>query len=81
MSCNVKVSSVVKLNDVGCVYLSLVRCNKKVAEFCLSEEEYELLDKPKPGDVVMFTTVATTYNDRTSMRQIEIRFLGRLVKI
>ena len=77
MTCSMKVGSVVGLEDAGCVYLSLVCGSRKIAEFCLSEEEYEDLGRPKPGDVVIYSIAATTYNDGTSMRKIEIRFLGR----
>jgi hypothetical protein len=74
-----KVGAVVKLED--CVYISLVHRRRKVAELCISEEEYEMLGEPRPGDVVDFAIVATTYNDGASMRKIEIRFLGRPVRI
>ena len=77
MTCSVKVGSVVELEDAGCVYLSLVCGSRKIAEFCLSEEEYEDLGRPKPGDVVDYGVAATTYRDGTSKRVLEIRFLGR----
>jgi len=64
-----------------CIYLSLVCGDRKVAEFCLSEEEYETLGEPKPGDVVDYGVSATTYNDGTSKHALEVRFLGRPVKI
>jgi len=80
MTCSVKVGSVVELEDAGCVYLSLVCGSKKIAEFCLSEEEYETLGEPKPGDVVDYGMTVTTYNDGTSKRVLEIRFLGRPVR-
>jgi hypothetical protein len=79
--CNTKVGSVVSLEDAGCVYLSLVCGSKKIAEFCLSEEEYESLGEPKPGDVVDYSIAVATYGDGTSMRKIEIRFLGHPVRI
>ncbi len=81
MTCNVKVGSVVKLEDAQCIYLSLVRCGKKIAELCLSEEEYQMLEEPKPGDVVEYAIVTTTYNDGTSMRKLEVKFLGQPVRI
>jgi len=81
MTCSVKVGSVVRLDDAQCIYLSLVCGSRKIAEFCLSEEEYEDLGRPRPGDVVDYGVSATTYGDGTSMRKIEIRFLGRPVKI
>ncbi len=81
MVCTTKVVAVVKLEDTGCIYFSLVRCSQKVAEFCISEEEYEMLSKPKPGDVVEYATVATTYNDGTAVRKLEVRFLGQPVRI
>jgi len=77
--CSVKVGSVVKLEE--CIYLSLVCGDRKVAEFCISEEEYETLGGPKPGDVVDYGVSATTYRDGVSKRVLEIRFLGRPVKI
>jgi len=80
MTCSIKVGSVVKLDDVQCIYLSLVCGPKKIAEFCLSEEEYETLGKPKPGDVVDYGVAATTYRDGVSKRVLEIRFLGRPVR-
>ena len=73
MTCSVKVGSVVKLEDAGCVYLSLVCGGRKIAEFCLSEEEYRMLGEPKPGDVVDYAV--------SSERKLEVRFLGRPVKI
>lgn len=76
MVCSVKVGSVVTLEDAGCIYLSLVCGVKKIAEFCLSEEEYLSLGEPKPGDLVDFGVTATTYRDGVSMRRLEIRFLG-----
>ncbi|MFZ8810608.1 MAG: hypothetical protein ACO2PN_21180 [Pyrobaculum sp.] len=81
MVCSVKVGSVVALEDAGCIYLSLVCGAKKIAEFCLSEEEYLSLGEPKPGDVVDFGVTATTYRDGVSMRRLEIRFLGCPVRI
>ncbi len=81
MTCSTKVGAVVKLEDAQCIYLSLVCGVKKIAEFCLSEEEYVALGEPKPGDVVGYGVIATTYSDGTSLRQIEIMFLGRPVKI
>ena len=75
MTCSVKVGSVVKLEDAGCVYLSLVCGSRKIAEFCLTREEYETLGKPKPGDVVDYGVAATTYRDGVSKRVLEIRFL------
>jgi hypothetical protein len=81
MVCSVKVGSVVALEDAGCIYLSLVCGVKKIAEFCLSEEEYLSLGEPKPGDVVDFGVTATTYRDGVSMRKLEIRFLGCPVRI
>ena len=81
MVCGVKVGSAVELEDAGCVNLSLVCGGRKVAEFCISEEEYETLGKPKPGDVVVYSIVTTTYGDGSSMRMVEIRFLGRPVRI
>jgi len=77
MVCSTKVGSVVRLDDAQCIYLSLICGAKKIAEFCLSEEEYLALGEPKPGDVVVYSLATTTYNDGTSLRQIEIRFLGR----
>jgi hypothetical protein len=79
MVCSVKVGSVVELEE--CIYLSLVCDSKKIAEFCLSEEEYATLGEPKAGDVVDYSIVTTTYNDGTSMRKIEVRFLGRPVRL
>ena len=76
MVCSVKVGSVVALEDAGCIYLSLVCGAKKIAEFCLSEEEYLSLGEPKPGDLVDFGATATTHRDGVSMRRLEIRFLG-----
>ncbi len=81
MACDTKVGSVVKLDDSKCVYISIVCGAKKIAEFCLSEEEYAALGEPKPGDEVGYGIVATTYSDGTSLRQIEIMFLGRPVRI
>jgi hypothetical protein len=81
MTCSTKVGSVVRLDDAQCIYLSLVCGSKKIAEFCLSEEEYELLGGPKPGDVVDYGVTATTYSDGTSERVLEIRFLGRPVRV
>jgi hypothetical protein len=81
MVCNVKVGSVVALEDASCVYLSLVCGDRKIAELCLSEEEYESLGGPKPGDVADYSIAAAAYGDGTSMRKIEIRFLGRPVRI
>jgi len=81
MVCSVKVGSVVALEDAGCIYLSLVCGAKKIAEFCLSEEEYLSLGEPKPGDVVDFGVTATTYRDGVSVRKLEVRFLGRPVRI
>ena len=79
MVCSVKVGSVVALEDARCIYLSLVCGAKKIAEFCLSEEEYLSLGEPKPGDIVDYGATATTYSDGSSKRMLEIRFLGRLV--
>jgi len=79
MSCSTKVGTVVKLEE--CIYLSLVCGDRKIAEFCLAEEEYETLGVPKPGDVVAYSIAATAYSGGSSMRMIEIRFLGRPVKI
>ena len=81
MVCNAKVGSVVELEDAGCVYLSLVCGGKKIAEFCLTRDEYETLGEPKPGDVMDYGVVATTYRDGVSKRVLEIRFLGRPVVI
>ena len=55
------------------MYISLVCGSKKIAEFCVSEEEYETLGESKPGDVVIYSIVATAYNDGSSMRMMEIR--------
>lgn len=71
MVCSIKVGAVVKLED--CIYVSLVCKEKKIAEFCISEEEYEVLGKPKPGDVVDYAA--------SSEHKIEIRFLGRPVSV
>jgi hypothetical protein len=71
MVCSVKVGTVVKLED--CIYISLVCRERKVAEFCISEEEYKVLGKPRPGDVVDYAA--------SSERKIEIRFLGRPVRV
>jgi len=73
MVCSIKVGAVVKLEDVGCVYLSLVCGSKKIAEFCLARDEYGVLGEPRPGDVVDYAV--------SSERKIEIRFLGRPVRI
>ncbi len=81
MVCSTKVGSVVQLDDAQCIYLSVVCGTKKIAEFCLSEEEYVALGEPKPGDVVGYGVVATAYPDRASEHVLEIRFLGRPVKI
>jgi hypothetical protein len=81
MICTTKVGSVVKLEDSGCIYISLVCGIRKIAEFCISEEEYLALGEPRPGDVVDYGVTATTYRDGTSMRKIEVRFLGRPVRI
>jgi len=81
MVCSVKVGSVVALEDAGCIYLSLVCGVKRIAEFCLSEEEYLSLGEPKPGDVVDFGVTTTTYHGGVSMRRLEIRFLGCPVRI
>ena len=78
MICSTKVGTVVELEK--CIYLSLVCGDRKVAEFCLAQEEYETLGVPKPSDVVAYSIVAATYNDGSSMRIIEIRFLGRPIK-
>jgi len=67
--CGTKVGSVVKLEDSQCIYISIVCGAKKIAEFCLAEDEYEVLGEPKPGDVVVFTA--------SSERKLEVRFLGR----
>jgi len=80
MVCSVKVGSVVELDDVGCVYLSLVCGSRKIAEFCLTREQYETLGEPKPGDVVVYGMSVTTYRDGTSKRVLEIRFLGRPIR-
>ena len=69
MVCSVKVGSVVALEDAGCIYLSLVCGAKKIAEFCLSEEEYLSLGEPKPGDVVDFGATTTTYHGRSVYAQ------------
>jgi hypothetical protein len=71
----------VRLDDARCIYLSLVCGSKKIAEFYLSEEEYADLGAPKPGDVVDYAVVATTYSDGTPMRKLELRFLGRPVVV
>jgi len=81
MTCSTKVGSVAELEDVGYIYLNIVCGSRKIAEFCLSEEEYEDLGRPKPGDVVDYGVVATTYRDGVSKRVLEIRFLGRPVVI
>jgi hypothetical protein len=81
MVCRTKVGSVVRLDDAQCIYLSLVCGGRKIAELCLSEEEYDLLGEPKPGDVVDYGVTVTTYRDGTSMHKLEIRFLGSPVKI
>ncbi len=81
MVCTTKVGAAVKLEDAGCIYLSLVCGTRKVAEFCISEEEYEMLNKPKPDDVVEYATAATAYNDGTAVRKLEVRFLGQPVRI
>ena len=73
MVCSTKVGAVVRLEDVGCIYLSVVCGGKKRAEFCLAEEEYEVLGEPKPGDVVDFSA--------SSERKLEMRFLGRPVVV
>jgi len=78
MICSTKVGTVVKLEE--CIYLSLVCGDRKIAEFCLAQEEYETLGVPKPGDVVAYSIAATTYSDGSSMRMMEIRFLGRPIK-
>jgi hypothetical protein len=79
--CSTRVGSVVKLDDTPCIYLSLVCGIRKIAEFCLSEEEYTALGEPKPGDAVSYAVVAATYSDGTSKRVLEVRFLGRPVRI
>ena len=71
MICSTKVGTVVELEE--CIYLSLVCGDRKIAEFCLAEEEYESLGEPKPGDVVDYAV--------SSERKLEIRFLGRPAKI
>ena len=81
MTCSIKVGAVVRLDDTQCIYLSLVCGSKKIAEFCLSEEEYRMLGEPKQGDVVVYSTVATKYRDSMSKRVLEIRFLGRPARI
>jgi len=81
VTCSVKVGSAVKLEDAGCIYLSLVCGAKKIAEFCLSEEEYLSLGEPKPGGIVDFGVTTTTHRDGVSMRKLEIRFLGCPVRI
>jgi hypothetical protein len=81
MVCTAKVGAVVKLEDAGCIYLSVTCGARKIAEFYISEEEYLALGEPKPGDAVDYGVTATTYNDGTSMRKIEVRFLGRPVRL
>ena len=74
-----KVGAVVRLED--CIYISLVCDSKKIAEFYLSEEEYESLGEPKPGDVVDYSIATATYRDGASKRVLEIKFLGRPARI
>ncbi|MFZ8809073.1 MAG: hypothetical protein ACO2PN_13350 [Pyrobaculum sp.] len=81
MVCSMKVGSIVKLEDSQCIYLSITCGARKIAEFCLSEEEYLSLGEPKPGDIVDFGVTATTYRDGASVRKLEVRFLGRPVRI
>jgi hypothetical protein len=69
--CSTKVGAVVRLED--CIYLSVTCGMKKLAEFCLTEDEYDVLGRPKPGDVILFTA--------SSERKLELRFLGRPVRI
>jgi len=71
MVCSVKVGAVVRLED--CIYISLVCRERKVAELCLTQDEYEVLSEPRPGDVVDYAA--------SSERKIEIRFLGRPARV
>jgi len=71
MVCSIKVGAVVRLED--CIYISLVCRERKVAELCLTQDEYEVLGEPRPGDVVDYAA--------SSERKIEIRFLGRPVRV
>jgi hypothetical protein len=79
MVCTAKVGTVVKLEDARYIYLSITCGARKIAEFYISEEEYLALGGPKPGDAVDYGVTTTTYNDGTSKRVLEIRFLGRPV--
>jgi len=81
MVCSAKVGSVVELEESQCIHVSVVCNAKKIAEFCLSKDEYETLGEPKPGDAVDYGIVTTTYSDGTSMRKLEVRFLGRPVRV